>query len=98
MHGHRRDYGLLLLLGMIWGGSFLFIKMAVADIPPMTVAAIRIVIGGAVLAAVAAPRPGSVGAPASLAAAADHGRLRHHAAVCPDRLGRAISTAGWRRS
>ena len=56
MHGHRRDYGLLLLLGMIWGGSFLFIKMAVADIPPMTVAAIRIVIGGAVLAAVAAGR------------------------------------------
>jgi len=56
MHGHRRDYGMLLLLGSIWGGSFLFIKMAVADVPPMTVAAIRIVIGGAVLAAVAAWR------------------------------------------
>jgi drug/metabolite transporter (DMT)-like permease len=53
MHGHRRDYGLLLLLGTIWGGSFLFIKIAVADIPPITVAAIRIVLGGAVLAAVA---------------------------------------------
>jgi drug/metabolite transporter (DMT)-like permease len=56
MHGHRRDYGLLLLLGSIWGGSFLFIKMAVVDIPPMTVAAIRIVIGAVVLAAVAAGR------------------------------------------
>jgi drug/metabolite transporter (DMT)-like permease len=53
MHGHRRDYGLLLLLGAIWGGSFLFIKLAVADIPPLTVAATRIVVGGAVLAAVA---------------------------------------------
>jgi drug/metabolite transporter (DMT)-like permease len=29
MRGHRRDQALL-LLGMIWGGSFLFIKMAVA--------------------------------------------------------------------
>src|SRR5262245_58740880 len=53
MHGHRRDYGLLLLLGAIWGGSFLFIKIAVADIPPITVAATRIVLDGAVLAAVA---------------------------------------------
>jgi len=53
MHGYRRDYGLLLLLGAIWGGSFLFIKIAVADIPPVTVAAIRIVLGAAVLAAVA---------------------------------------------
>ncbi len=66
MHGHRRDYGLLLLLGSIWGGSFLFIKMAVADIPPMTVAATRIVIGGAVLAAVAAGRGQNLW------------RLRHH--------------------
>jgi len=53
MHGHRRDYVLLLTLGAIWGGSFLLIKLAVADIPPMTVAAIRIAIGAAVIAAVA---------------------------------------------
>jgi len=53
MHGHRRDYVLLLTLGTIWGGSFLLIKLAVADIPPMTVAAVRITIGAVVIAAVA---------------------------------------------
>lgn len=53
MLGHRRDYVLLLTLGAIWGGSFLLIKLAVAGIPPATVAAIRIVIGAAVIAAVA---------------------------------------------
>jgi len=41
------------MLGAIWGGSFLLIKLAVADIPPATVAAIRIVIGAAVITAVA---------------------------------------------
>ena len=38
----RRDYALLFLLGAIWGGSFFLIKLAVATIPPLTVAAGRI--------------------------------------------------------
>lgn len=52
----RYDYLLLLLLGATWGASFLLIKLAVATIPPMTVAAGRIAVGAAVLAAIAAGR------------------------------------------
>ncbi len=33
---------LLILLSLLWGGSFLFIKIAVAEIPPATVAALRV--------------------------------------------------------
>jgi drug/metabolite transporter (DMT)-like permease len=36
------DYLLLLLLSAIWGSSFLFIKLAVATIPPMTLVAARL--------------------------------------------------------
>ncbi len=36
------DYLLLLLLSAIWGSSFLFIKLAVAAIPPMTLVAARL--------------------------------------------------------
>jgi drug/metabolite transporter (DMT)-like permease len=38
----RRELFLLLLLGLIWGSSFLFIKLAVAEIPPFTLAFARI--------------------------------------------------------
>lgn len=47
-----RDYFLLVVLAAIWGSSFMFIKLAVADIPPLTIAAMRIVIAAAVLIAV----------------------------------------------
>jgi drug/metabolite transporter (DMT)-like permease len=40
------DYGLLLALSALWGGSFLLIKLAVATIAPLWVAALRITIGG----------------------------------------------------
>ena len=36
------DYLRLLLLSAIWGSSFLFIKLAVAEIPPMTLVAARL--------------------------------------------------------
>jgi drug/metabolite transporter (DMT)-like permease len=36
------DYLLLLLLSAIWGSSYLFIKLAVATIPPMTLVAARL--------------------------------------------------------
>ena len=52
----RRDYALLILLGAIWGGSFLLIKLAVAAIPPLTVAAGRIAVGALLMAAVLAMR------------------------------------------
>jgi drug/metabolite transporter (DMT)-like permease len=56
MHPTRDDYLLLLVLGAVWGSSFLLIKLAVETIPPITVAAARIGIGALVLAIVVAVR------------------------------------------
>jgi drug/metabolite transporter (DMT)-like permease len=56
MHPTRDDYVLLLLLGAVWGSSFLLIKVAVATIPPITVATGRIGIGAIVLALMVAAR------------------------------------------
>ena len=56
MQPSGRDYGALLLLGAVWGSSFLLIKLAVATIPPITVATARIAIGALVLAAIVAVR------------------------------------------
>jgi len=50
MHPSRDDYLLLLLLGLVWGFSFLLVKLAVGTLPPITVAAGRIVIGAIALA------------------------------------------------
>ena len=44
-----RDWILLLSLGAMWGSAFMFVKIAVATIPPATVAAARLVIGALVL-------------------------------------------------
>jgi drug/metabolite transporter (DMT)-like permease len=46
------DYLLLLMLGLTWGASFLLIKIAIATIPPLTVAAGRILIGAIALGVV----------------------------------------------
>ncbi len=43
------DYVLLVLLAAIWGGSFMFIKVAVETIPPITITAGRITIAAALL-------------------------------------------------
>lgn len=48
-----REFALLLLLALLWGGSFTLIKLAVGSYPPATLVAIRISIGGLVLAAIA---------------------------------------------
>ena len=47
------DFLLLLLLAFTWGSSFLFIKQAVATLPPMSLAVGRIAIGAALLLAIA---------------------------------------------
>lgn len=48
-----REWGAFLLLGAIWGSSFLWIKIAVAEVGPATLAAIRLFFGLAGLLAVA---------------------------------------------
>jgi drug/metabolite transporter (DMT)-like permease len=40
-----KDWGAFLLLGTIWGSSFLWIKIAVADVAPTTLAAFRLLFG-----------------------------------------------------
>jgi drug/metabolite transporter (DMT)-like permease len=52
MRPARADYLLLLMLGLTWGASFLLIKIAVVSIPPLTVAAGRILIGALALGGV----------------------------------------------
>lgn len=51
-HPSLGDYGLLILLAAIWGGSFLFIKLAVDTVPAATLTALRLIIGAAILYAV----------------------------------------------
>ena len=45
----RRDYGLVVTLSLIWSSSFLLIKVAIDEIPPVTMATIRVVIAFVVL-------------------------------------------------
>ncbi len=43
------EWGLLLLLSVIWGGSYFFAKVAVAEFPPLTVAWARVAIASVAL-------------------------------------------------
>jgi drug/metabolite transporter (DMT)-like permease len=51
-----RSFGLVLLLACLWGGTYPLLKVAVATVPPLTVVAIRALVGGLVLLAVLGPR------------------------------------------
>ncbi|ARQ10956.1 DMT superfamily inner membrane transporter protein [Rhizobium etli] len=42
-------WGLLLLLGLIWGGSFFFARIAVQHIPPLTLVFLRLLLAGLAL-------------------------------------------------
>src|SRR5689334_9489721 len=44
------DWALLVFLSVLWGGSFYFAKIAVAEIPPLTLALGRVAIAATVLA------------------------------------------------
>jgi drug/metabolite transporter (DMT)-like permease len=52
----RRSWSLLLLLGAIWGASYLFIKIGLRDLSPSMVAFVRIALAALVLLPVAASR------------------------------------------
>lgn len=48
-HIHLRDWGLLVLLSVVWGGSFLFTGIAVKELSPLVIVMARVVIAAAVL-------------------------------------------------
>ncbi len=48
-HTSLRSYLLLLGIGLIWGGQFLFNAQAVEDFPPVTIAAVRVLLGALTL-------------------------------------------------
>jgi drug/metabolite transporter (DMT)-like permease len=50
--GSRLDWFAFLALGGMWGSSYLFIKIGVADLPPLTLVAARLAVGFAFLGAV----------------------------------------------
>lgn len=50
----RRDWTLLIALSTLWGGSYLFIRVAVVEIPPLTLVFGRTLIAGLALGAVMA--------------------------------------------
>src|ERR1700716_2218267 len=52
----RRGYAALLLLALIWGASFLFIKLAVRDMSPATLVLSRAVFGAVTLGLIFAAR------------------------------------------
>ena len=48
----RRDWGLLLFLSVLWGGSFFFNQVALAELPPLTLVLLRVALAAAILRAV----------------------------------------------
>ena len=44
-----REWGLLALLSLLWGGSYFFVAVAVTDLPPLTLATLRVGLGATVL-------------------------------------------------
>ncbi len=49
MGGRYRDIFWLLVLGALWGSSYLFIKIAVAEVPPVTLVIGRMGLGAAIM-------------------------------------------------
>lgn len=46
---NARDWGLLLTLSLLWGGSFFFVGVAVHELPPLTIVALRVGLAAPVL-------------------------------------------------
>jgi drug/metabolite transporter (DMT)-like permease len=46
---HLRDWGLLVLLSLIWGGSYLFVGIAVKELPPLVIVMARVTIAALAL-------------------------------------------------
>ena len=46
---HERDWALLVLLSILWGGSFFFTGVAVRELPPLTIVLARVAIAALLL-------------------------------------------------
>jgi len=46
---HRRDWGLLVLLSVLWGGSYFFIEIAVKELPPLVIVFTRVALAALTL-------------------------------------------------
>ena len=57
---HRQDWALLVLLSVLWGGSFFFNGVALRELPPLTVAFVRVAGGALCLAVVIGPLGGTL--------------------------------------
>ena len=44
-----REWGLLALLSLLWGGSFFFVAVAVKELPPLTLVALRVSLAAALI-------------------------------------------------
>lgn len=49
----KKEYSLLFILAMLWGGSFTLIKVALESYPPMTIVTSRLIIGGLIILSIA---------------------------------------------
>src|SRR5829696_886354 len=47
-----REWAMLIALSILWGGSFLFVGVAVKELPPLTITAMRLGLAALALAAV----------------------------------------------
>lgn len=54
--GNAREYVLLLVLAILWGASYTFIKLGVATIPPVTLIVARTLVAGGILSAILSAR------------------------------------------
>lgn len=57
-----KEYGVLMLLGAVWGASFMFIKIAGTELQPFALVEMRLGVAALVLLAVNAPRRGHLAA------------------------------------
>ena len=83
-----KDWAMLLLLSFLWGGSFLFISIAVSELPPFTLVTMRVGLAAVTLWAGIAdlwlPCPQI---PRGLAGIYDNGLAWQCAALLSDSLG-----------
>ena len=47
-----KEWGLIIILSIIWGGSFFFVGVAVKEIPPLTIVLCRVALASIILLAI----------------------------------------------